>query len=148
MSKIDIDKKIGVTFSAFDFIHPGHIAMLKDAKSQCDYLIVGIQTDPTIDVEYRAKTGSKNKPIYTMEERISMIEAIKYIDEYFTYTTEQELYDWLQENDWDVRILGSDWEGKEFTGHDIKKGEIYFHNRDHDLSSTEIRRRLLEKIDN
>jgi dolichol-phosphate mannosyltransferase len=135
-------KKIGVCFSAFDLLHPGHAAMLADARSQCEYLIVGIQSDPTLDVEYRMRTGSKNKPIYTLDERIDMIKAIKYVDEYFIYTTEDELYKWLESNHWDVRILGSDWEGKEFTGHDIKKGNIYFHKRVHNLSSTEIRRRL------
>lgn len=139
-------KRIGVLFSAFDFIHPGHIAMLKDAKAQCDYLIVGVQTDPTVDSKYRKKAGKedhkKNKPIYALEERLEMIEAIKYIDEHFVYTTEEELYAWLQNNDWDVRILGSDWRGAKYTGHDIKKGEVYFHKRTHDLSSTEIRRRL------
>jgi len=140
-----MQKTIGVLFSAFDFIHPGHIAMLEDAKAQCDYLIVGVQTDPTVDTEYRAKTGSKNKPIYSIEERLRMIRAIKYIDEYFTYTTEQELYDWLVTNEWHVRILGSDWKGKEYTGHDIKKGKIYFHERNHELSSTEIRKRLAER---
>ncbi len=139
-------KRIGITFSAFDLLHPGHVRMLKDARAQCDYLIVGVQSDPTVDKEYRVRTGKKNKPIYTLEERIEMISAIKYVDEYFVYTTEAELYDWLVNNDWDVRILGSDWEGKEYTGHDIKKGEIYFHKRDgHGLSSTEIRRRLNEQ---
>ena len=122
-------KKIGVVFSAFDFIHPGHMRMLEDAKNQCDYLIAGIQTDPTTDVEYRAQTGSKNKPIYTTDERVEMIKGIRYVDEYFTYHTEQDLYDWLINNDWHVRILGSDWRGKPFTGHDINKGTIYFHER-------------------
>ncbi len=139
-------KKIGVLFSAFDLLHPGHVRMLKDARAQCDYLIVGVQTDPTVDKEYRAKTGKKNMPIYSLDERLEMIDAIKYVDEHFVYTTERELYDWLLNNDWDVRILGSDWKGKEYTGYDIQKGEIYFHKRDgHGLSSTEIRRRLEER---
>lgn len=117
--------------------------MLKDAKNQCEYLIVGIQSDPTLDIEYRKKTGLKNKPVYSFKERIEMIEAVKYIDEYFTYNTEKDLYNWLVKNEWDIRILGSDWEGKEFTGFEIKKGKFYFHKRDaHGLSSSEIRRRL------
>jgi glycerol-3-phosphate cytidylyltransferase len=136
-------KKIGVVFSSFDLIHPGHIRMLKDAKNQCDYLIVGVQDDPTIDIKYRNKTGIKNKPIYLFNERIEMIESIKYIDEHFTYHTEDDLYKWLKENRWDIRILGSDWKGKKFTGCDINKGEIYFHEREaHGLSSSEIRKRL------
>lgn len=146
MTKYKQGKKIGITFSAFDLLHPGHVRMLKDAHARCNYLIVGVQTDPTVDREYRAKTGKKNKPVYNLEERLEMIDAIKYVDEHFIYTTEEELYDWLLNNNWDVRILGSDWEGKKYTGHDIKKGEIYFHRRDeHGLSSTEIRKRLEAK---
>ena len=140
-------QKIGVTFSAFDFIHPGHCWMLKDCKTKCDYLIVGIQIDPSNkqDLEHRKKTGLKNKPIYTLEERIAVIESIKYVDAYFTYETEKDLYKWLSENKWDTRVLGSDWEGKNFTGYDIKKGEFYFHKREHNLSSTEIKKRLLNQ---
>jgi len=140
-------KKIGVTFSTFDLLHPGHIIMLQDCKTVCDHLIVGIQSDPTIDRkdkndEYSKISGKpKNSPIQTLEERLIMIKAIKFVDEVFIYDTEQDLYDWLSNNKWDVRILGSDWEGKNFTGHDIK-GEIYFHKRDHDWSSTAFRERL------
>ena len=140
--------KIGITFSAFDLLHAGHITMLEDAKRQCDYLICALQTDPTIDEEYRKKTGAKKKPVYTLEERLEMVEAVKYIDEHFVYTTETELYDWLTNNEWDVRILGSDWEGRKYTGHDIKKGDVYFHKRTHNLSSTEIRSRLIEQGSN
>ena len=140
-------KKKGITFSTFDLIHPGHIIMLKDCKTVCDYLIVGVQSDPTIDRKnkddnYSKISGkSKNAPIQTLEERLIMIKSIKYIDEVFVYHTEQDLYNWLKNNNWDVRILGSDWEGKEFTGYDIS-GEIYFHKRDHDWSTTAFRKRL------
>lgn len=143
-------KKIGVTFSTFDLIHPGHIIMLQDCKNVCDYLIVGVQSDPTID---RKKTNDsyskisgkpKNSPIQTLEERLIMIKSIKYIDEVFVYDTEKDLYDWLKTNKWDVRILGSDWEGKKFTGYDLP-GEIYFHLRDHDWSTTAFRNRIKGK---
>ena len=139
--------KIGITFSTFDLMHPGHILMLEDCKNVCDYLIVGIQSDPTIDRknlndEYSKISGkAKNSPIQTLEERLIMIKAIKFVDEVFVYDTEQDLYDWLINNKWDVRILGSDWEGKKFTGHDIK-GDVHFHKRDHDWSSTAFRQRL------
>ena len=141
-------QKIGVTFSAFDFIHPGHIMMLKDCKRVSEYLIVGIQIDPTnsSDKTYRTKTGVKNKPIYTIQERMTMIEGIKYVDAYFTYETEDDIRTWLKKNAWNIRILGSDWKEKEYTGIDIKKGEIYFHDRAHTLSSTEIKKRLIEYI--
>ena len=139
--------KKGITFSSFDLIHPGHIVMLKDCKTVCNYLIVGVQSDPTID---RNKTNDlyskisgkkKNLPIQTLEERLIMIKAIKYIDEVFVYHTEEDLYNWLNTNKWDIRILGSDWESKKFTGFDIK-GEIYFHKRDHNWSTTNFRERI------
>ena len=139
--------KIGITFSTFDLIHPGHILMLEDCKNVCDYLIVGVQSDPTIDRnkpndKYSKISGkAKNTPIQTLEERLIMIKAIKFVDEVFVYDTEQDLYNWLNNNKWDVRILGSDWEGKKFTGFDIK-GKLHFHKRDHDWSSTAFRERL------
>ena len=139
--------KKGITFSSFDLIHPGHIVMLKDCKTVCDYLMVGVQSDPTIDRKlsndsYSKISGKKkNSPIQTLEERLIMIKAIKYIDEVFVYETEKDLYKWLLTNIWNVRILGSDWEGKKFTGYDIK-GEVYFHKRDHNWSTTSLRKRL------
>ena len=140
------NNKIGVTFSAFDFIHPGHILMLEDCKKKCDYLIVGIQINPSNkqDLIYRKNTGLKNKPIYNIDERIIMIKGIKFIDAYFTYETEKDLYDFLRDKKYDIRIIGSDWKNKKFTGYDINKAEIYFHKRNHNLSSTEIKRRLLK----
>ena len=140
-------KKIGVTFSTFDLIHPGHIIMLEDCKNVCNHLIVGVQSDPTIDRKkindsYSQISGKpKNSPVQTLEERLIMIKSIKYVDEVFVYNTEQDLYDWLLNNKWDIRILGSDWEGKKFTGHDIE-GKLYFHKRDHDWSSTGFRERI------
>ena len=139
--------KKGVTFSSFDLIHPGHIIMLEDCKRVCDYLIVGVQSDPTIDRKeaknhYSEIAGKiKNKPIQTLEERLIMIKAIKFVDEVFVYDTEEDLYNWLKNNKWDIRILGSDWKDKKFTGHDID-GELYFHKRDHDWSTTAFRNRL------
>lgn len=140
-------KKIGVTFSTFDLIHPGHIIMLEDCKNVCNHLIVGVQSDPTIDRKkindsYSQISGKpKNSPVQTLEERLIMIKSIKFVDEVFVYNTEQDLYDWLLNNKWDIRILGSDWEGKKFTGHDIE-GKLYFHKRDHDWSSTGFRERI------
>ena len=139
--------KKGITFSSFDLIHPGHIVMLKDCKTVCDYLMVGVQSDPTIDRKlsndsYSKISGKKkNSPIQTLDERLIMIKAIKYIDEVFIYETEKDLYKWLITNTWDIRILGSDWKGKKFTGHNIK-GEVYFHKRDHNWSTTSLRKRL------
>jgi glycerol-3-phosphate cytidylyltransferase len=138
-------KRIGVTFSAFDLCHAGHMKMLKDAKAQCDYLIVGLQDDPsqTTDTKYRLETDNKlkNKPIMSLEERKEIIEAIKYVDEIFIYSTETDLLNWLKKNPYDVRILGSDWEGKKYTGWNLPHTP-YFHKRTHNFSTSELRKRV------
>ena len=128
--------KIGFTCSCFDLLHAGHILMLKDAKNQCDYLIVGLQTAPTID---RPKT--KNKPIQTIEERKIQLEAIKFVDETIIYDSEKDLYRMLKKINPDVRILGSDYENKSFTGDDLNI-EVYYHKRNHNYSSTYLRKKI------
>lgn len=139
--------RIGVTFSAFDLCHAGHMLMLKDAKAQCDWLVVGLQDDPSqgSDADYRLKTGGKpkNAPIMSLEERRTILEGVKYVDEIFVYSTEKDLLDWLKSNRYDVRILGSDWEGKPYTGHDLPHA-AYFHKRTHSYSTTELRGRVYE----
>ena len=129
--------KIGFTCSCFDLLHAGHILMLKDAKAQCDKLIVGLQTDPTID------RPEKNKPIQSLEERKIQLEAVKYVDGVIIYETENDLYELLYKLMPDVRILGTDYEHKHFTGIDLHI-PIYFHNRNHNYSTTNIRKKLLE----
>ena len=131
------NKIIGFTCSCFDLLHAGHILMLKDAKDQCDYLIVGLQTDPTID---RPKT--KNKPIQSLDERKIQLEAVKYVDEIITYTTEDELYLLLQKINPDIRILGTDYKDKNFTGDDLNI-RIYYHNRKYNYSSTNLRNKII-----
>ena len=128
--------KKGFTCSCFDLMHPGHIKMLQDARNQCDYLIVGLQTDPTID-----RPNTKNKPIQTLEERQIMVSAVRFIDEIMIYDTEDNLYKYLRDNPPDIRILGSDYKGKDFTGKDLDI-DIYYHKRDHNWSSTELRSRI------
>ena len=127
----------GFTCSCFDLLHAGHILMLKDSKEQCDYLIVGLQTDPTLD------RPEKNQPIQSFEERYIQLQAVKYIDEIFVYETEEDLYKKILYFNPDVRILGSDYIDKPFTGDDLNI-PIYFHNRKHNYSSTNIRKKLLE----
>ena len=122
----------GITCSCFDLLHAGHILMLEDAKSQCDKLIVGLQTDPTID------RPEKNKPIQSFEERYIQLQAVKYIDEIFIYDTEEDLYKKILYFNPDVRILGSDYIDKPFTGDDLNI-PIYFHDRKHNYSSTNLR---------
>ena len=130
--------KIGFTCSCFDLLHAGHILMLKDAKKQCDYLIVGLQTDPTID-----RPKEKNKPIQSLEERRIQLEAIKYVDEVITYETENDLYELLYKLMPNVRILGTDYEHKYFTGIEIDGIDIYFHKRDHDYSTSSLREKII-----
>ena len=128
--------KIGFTCSSFDLLHSGHTLMLEDAKSQCDYLIVGLQTDPTIDRK------NKNKPIQTLKERKIMIESIKYVDEVKIYNTETELIELIKQVNPDIRIIGSDWKEKQITGGDLNI-PLYIHERNHNYSSTNIRKKLL-----
>ena len=130
--------KIGFTCSCFDLLHAGHILMLKDAKQQCDKLIVGLQTDPTLD------RPEKNKPIQSYEERHIQLEAVKYVDEILKYNTEKELFEILRMLRPDVRILGSDYEGKYFTGQELNI-PIYYHKRNHDYSSSNLRKKILKK---
>ena len=128
-------KRVGFTCSSFDLLHPGHVVMLEDCKTVCDYLIIGLQTDPTFDRK------SKNKPVQTIDERKIMISAIKHVDEVMLYQTEQELYALLRNLKPDVRILGTDWKGQTFTGYDLDI-PIHWHNRDHDWSTSELRARI------
>ena len=130
--------KIGFTCSCFDLLHAGHILMLKDAKEQCDKLIVGLQTDPSID-----RPLTKNKPIQSLRERKIQLEAVRYVDEIFVYETESDLVDLLKLVKPDVRILGSDYKDKSFTGDDLNI-PIYYHERDHDYSSSDLRKKILQ----
>lgn len=128
--------KVGFTCSCFDLFHAGHIMMLKEAKSQCDYLIVGLQTDPTLD------RPQKNKPIQSVFERFVQLEACKYVDEIVVYATEKDLLDILQSYPIDVRILGEEYRDKEFTGHELDM-EYHFNRRKHSFSTTELRQRVI-----
>ena len=136
-------QKIGFTCSTFDLFHAGHYLMLKDAKDQCDILVVGLQTDPTLDEEYRMETGgkNKNKPIQSFDERKIQIEGCKYVDHVIPYSTEDDLMKLLKELKPDIRILGSDWKGKQYTGHELQI-PIHWHNRDHDYSTSNLRKRV------
>ena len=130
----------GFTCGAFDLCHAGHMLMFKECRAQCDYLIVALQEDPSVtDAEYRGK--KKNKPIMSLEERLIILEGIKYIDEIVFYKTEEDLLALLRKLDIGVRFLGADWEGKEFTGHDLDM-KVVFNSRDHGFSTSELRHRV------
>ena len=135
-------KKIGIVFSTFDLLHAGHIAMLAEVRNHCDYLIAGLQTDPTID-----RPGTKNKPIQSIVERQITVSATRYVDEIVVYQTEADLCDILLTLPIDVRILGIEYIDKEFTGRDIcmQRGiEIVYNGRDHSFSSSSLRKRVAE----
>ncbi len=135
-------KKTGITASAFDLCHAGHILMLKEAKTVCEYLIVCLEDDPSVtDASYRGK--KKNKPIMSLAERRIILEGIRYVDEIVIYKSEEELYDLLVQLKPDVRIIGPDWKGKKYTGWDLPI-EMYFNSRDHGYSTTELRHRIYE----
>jgi len=133
--------KVGFTCSAFDMLHSGHIQMLRDAREQCDYLICGLQTDPSAD------RPEKNRPIQTIVERYTQLKAVQYVDEIIPYATEEDLKDILSMYHIDVRILGDEYREKDFTGKEICKRRdiaLYFNKRDHRFSSSELRRRVAE----
>lgn len=133
-------KKIGVTFSTFDLFHAGHVAMLSEAKNHCDYLICGLQTDPTID-----RPDTKNPPIQSIVERQIQLAACRYVDEVVVYQTEQDLIDLLLILPLDVRILGVEYYHENFTGRDecIRRNiELVFNDRDHSFSSSSLRKRV------
>ena len=135
-------KKIGITFSTFDLLHAGHIAMLSEARNHCDYLICGLQTDPTID-----RPDTKNKPIQSIVERQIQLAACSYVDEVVVYSTEQDLIDLLLILPVDVRILGVEYADTEFTGKsecELRSISIVFNSRDHSFSSSNLRKRVYD----
>jgi glycerol-3-phosphate cytidylyltransferase len=135
-------KRIGITFSTFDLLHAGHIAMLAEAKNHCDYLIAGLQTDPTID-----RSGTKNSPVQTVVERQIQLSACRYVDEVVVYQTEKDLEDILLTLPIDVRILGVEYLQQEFTGRAIcekRNIDLVFNSRDHSFSSSSLRKRVAE----
>ncbi len=134
--------KVGITFSTFDLLHAGHIGMLREAKQHCDYLIVGLQTDPTID-----RPDTKNKPVQTLVERYAQLNAVKFVDEIVPYQTEQDVVDILELFEIDIRFLGEEYREKDFSGKDVcrKRGiDLHFNKRDHRFSSSDLRKRVVE----
>ena len=127
--------RVGFTCGAFDVLHTGHALMLEEAKTVCDYLIVGVQSDPSVD------RPGKNKPVQGYEERIMMVKAIRYVDEVVLYDTEDDLVRLLERLKPDVRILGADWEGKKYTGCELPIVP-FFNSRNHSYSSSSLRKRI------
>lgn len=128
--------KKGITFGAFDLFHAGHVLMMEEAKSVCDYLIVCLQTDPSLD------RSEKNSPVQSILERQIQVEACKYVDEVIIYDTEEDVMEISNSIDWDVRILGDEYKDKYFTGREEYLDKCYFNKRPHDFSSSELRERV------
>jgi glycerol-3-phosphate cytidylyltransferase len=137
--------RVGFTCSSWDLLHAGHVQMLREAKEQCDYLLVGLQTDPTLD------RPNKNQPVQTIVERYTQLKGVRYVDEIIPYATEKDLEDILTMYHIDVRILGEEYRDLDFTGKDIckKRGiQLYFNKRDHRFSSSDLRKRVAERENN
>jgi glycerol-3-phosphate cytidylyltransferase len=132
-------KKVGITFGAFDLFHAGHILMLQEAKTICDHLIVCIQTDPSLD------RNEKNAPVQSIVERQIQVTACKYVDEIIVYDTEKDVMEILKSVDWNVRILGDEYQDKPFTGREETIDRCYFNQRPHTFSSSELRLRVVQK---
>jgi glycerol-3-phosphate cytidylyltransferase len=137
-----IGKPVGFTCSTFDLLHAGHILMLAECKQICDYLIVGVQSDPTID-----RPGIKNKPVQSIVERYVQLSAVKFVDEIIVYNTEKDLEDMLMFLPINVRIIGEEYKDKDFTGKQICEDrgiKIWFNSRSHRFSSSELRQRTYQ----
>ena len=137
-----IGKPVGFTCSTFDLLHAGHILMLAECKQVCDYLIVGVQSDPSID-----RPGTKNKPVQSIVERYVQLSAVKFVDEIIVYNTEKDLEDMLMFLPISVRIIGEEYKDKDFTGKQIceERGiKIWYNSRSHRFSSSELRQRTYQ----
>ena len=131
--------KIGITFSAFDLLHAGHVSMLAEAKQNCDYLIVGLHIDPSLERD------NKNKPIQSLLERQIQVNGCRFVDETIVYQTEEDLRNILRTVPWDVRIIGEEYMNKHFTGKnefDLPSKKVYYNYRQHTFSSSELRNRI------
>jgi len=136
-------KVVGFTASTFDLLHAGHVSMLREAKEQCDYLICGLQVDPSIDRE------EKNSPVQTLVERYTQLAGVKYVDEIIPYQSEDDLLDILNMVNIDIRIIGAEYKNTSFTGRATcaKRGiEIYFNKRDHRFSTSDLRKRVNDVV--
>lgn len=138
---MDSSKLVGITFSSFDLFHAGHVLMLEEAKSNCDYLIVGLQTDPTID------RPNKNKPVQSVYERYVQLKGCKFVDEIIPYSTEDEVREILMSRLPDIRFIGEEYRLVDFTGKDLCKFldiEIFYNKRQHSYSTSELRKKIEE----
>lgn len=136
-NEIGKDPVVGFTCSTFDLFHAGHVVMLQESKSLCDYLVVGLLTDPTID-----RPDTKNKPVQSVMERYLQLAACKYVDEIIPFGSEQDLVDLILTINPDIRIVGEEYKGTDHTG--VGLCPIHYNKRRHSFSTTQLRERVLE----
>ena len=135
---------VGFVASSFDLLHAGHCLFLKEAKANCDHLIAALQSDPTgEDFLKRPIKKPKSKPIQSVNERKIQLDSCKYIDEILQYDTEEELEALLEKIKPDIRFLGSDYRGIRVTGEKYC-GRFFYHERNHNYSSSELRKRIYD----
>ncbi len=137
--KKKIKKNIGFTCGPMDLLHAGHVLMLKECREQCDFLIVGLEIDPSVD------RPNKKKPVETVEERMIRLEGCKYVDKIIIYTDEVDLYNLLKKLNPDIRFMGADWKGKPNYSRDkLPEMKVIYNNRNHNYSSSNLRKRIIE----
>lgn len=139
--KLGREPVVGFTCSTFDLFHAGHVVMLQESKSLCDYLIVGLLTDPTKD-----RPDTKNKPVQSVMERYLQLAACKYVDEIIPFSSEQDLVDVILTINPDIRIVGEEYKGTDHTGAGLCP--IHYNKRRHSFSTTQLRERVLKAGDN
>ena len=131
--------KTGFTCGSFDLLHAGHILMLEECKQHCDFLLVGLQTDPSLD------RPSKNRPVQTIYERQIQLAAVRFVDSVAIYDTEADLRNLLLVEQPKIRFVSEEYRVKPFTANDIEEIEIHYNSRRHDFSSSELRARCQEE---
>jgi len=135
--------KRGLTLSTFDLLHAGHVTMLRESKEVCDYLICGLQVDPSFD------RSEKNAPVQTLVERYVQLSGVKYVDEIICYQSESDVIDILEMFNINVKIMGAEYRDQEFTGKDVcerKNIQLHFNNRSHRFSSSDLRKRVSKEM--
>ncbi|MCU0435167.1 MAG: adenylyltransferase/cytidyltransferase family protein [Bacteroidia bacterium] len=135
--------KKGFTCGVFDLFHAGHVLMLEECRAHCDYLIVALNTAENINPQINP---GKNKPVFTIQERVKIMQAVRYVDEVLTYRSEEELLHILQTNNISIRFLGDDYKDRPITGADLNM-EFYYTDRSHGLSTSGYIRRIRERFD-
>ena len=131
----------GFACGVFDLFHAGHVLMLQECKQHCDYLIVALNKAENINPEINP---GKKKPVYSIEERVLIMQSCRYVDEVLVYNSEEELLEILKAKKIDIRFLGEDYRGKKITGEELNI-PVHYTDRSHGLSTSSFRKHIQEK---